>query len=147
MGGVVLVPLLLQEQARMRMLRLAVKSGSYLLDSLRPLAEADPSYLYWTVVAISHSRSHLAGYLLTLKTGGKICNVLGPDLVVTMVRNPCGLSFWHSLTSCVDGWVYTNDAWVGPRPAPYSSGGGSVTRRRRWIRRVWYDAKRASMDS
>ncbi|KAF5348576.1 hypothetical protein D9756_009653 [Leucocoprinus leucothites] len=40
-----------------------------------------------------------------------------------------------------DGWVYSNDAWLGPRPRPYTAGGGSVTRRRRWIRRVWYDGK------
>ncbi|KAF5317834.1 hypothetical protein D9619_012638 [Psilocybe cf. subviscida] len=64
---------------------------------------------------------------------------------------------WRKDTQCAwsgpgvggdpDGWVYTNDAWVGPRAAPYTAGGGSVTRRRRWIRRVWYDAKRASEDS
>ncbi|KAF8994734.1 integral peroxisomal membrane peroxin-domain-containing protein [Cyathus striatus] len=38
-----------------------------------------------------------------------------------------------------EGWVYTNDAWLGPRPAPYTSTGGSVTRRRRWLRRVFFD--------
>ena len=42
-----------------------------------------------------------------------------------------------------DGWVYTNDAWLGPRPVPYNGGGGSVTRRRRWIRRIWYDVRGA----
>jgi hypothetical protein len=41
----------------------------------------------------------------------------------------------------IDGWVYNNDAWLGPRPVPYTSGGGSVTRRRRWIRRVWFDMR------
>ncbi|KAJ3511622.1 hypothetical protein NLJ89_g3990 [Agrocybe chaxingu] len=62
---------------------------------------------------------------------------------------------WRKDTQCAwsgcggdpDGWVYTNDAWVGPRPAPYTSGSGSVTRRRRWVRRVWYDPKRATEDS
>lgn len=39
-----------------------------------------------------------------------------------------------------DGWVYSNDAWLGPRLRPYNAGGGSVTRRRRWVRRIWYDA-------
>ena len=34
-----------------------------------------------------------------------------------------------------DGWVYTNDAWLGPRLVPYTSGGGSVTCRRRWAKR------------
>ena len=45
-----------------------------------------------------------------------------------------------------DGWAYTNDAWFGSRPAPYISSEGSVTRRRRWVRRVWYDPRRASVD-
>ncbi|KAF8881838.1 hypothetical protein CPB84DRAFT_1817224 [Gymnopilus junonius] len=37
---------------------------------------------------------------------------------------------WRKDLQCAwsDGWVYTNDAWIGPRPAPYTSGGGSVTR-------------------
>jgi len=38
-----------------------------------------------------------------------------------------------------DGWVYSNDAWVGLRPRPYGAGGGSVTRRRRWVRRIRFD--------
>ncbi|KAG5644327.1 hypothetical protein DXG03_008685 [Asterophora parasitica] len=36
----------------------------------------------------------------------------------------------------VDGWVYTNDVWGDAHPAPYP---GSVTRRRKWVRRVWFD--------
>ena len=47
----------------------------------------------------------------------------------------------------VDGWVYTNNAWLGPRPIPYTSRGGSVTRRRRWVRRVWFDEERYQRDS
>jgi hypothetical protein len=47
----------------------------------------------------------------------------------------------------IDGWVYTNDVWLGPRPVPYTSGGGSVTRRRRWVRRVWFDEERYKRDS
>ncbi|KNZ80789.1 hypothetical protein J132_04294 [Termitomyces sp. J132] len=35
-----------------------------------------------------------------------------------------------------DGWVYTNDAWGGALGISYPE---SVTRRRRWVRRVWYD--------
>ncbi|KAJ7716141.1 integral peroxisomal membrane peroxin-domain-containing protein [Mycena metata] len=40
-----------------------------------------------------------------------------------------------------DGWVYTNDAWAARRPpsAAFSPGVGGVTRRRRWVRRIWYD--------
>ncbi|KAF9255769.1 hypothetical protein L218DRAFT_991728 [Marasmius fiardii PR-910] len=37
-----------------------------------------------------------------------------------------------------DGWVYTNDSWIEPQAFPYQ---GAVTRRRRWVRRIWYDAK------
>lgn len=44
----------------------------------------------------------------------------------------------------VDGWVYSNDTWQSPRPSPYVAGGGSVTRRRRWVRRVWFDASKAA---
>ncbi|KAF8639057.1 hypothetical protein AX17_001753 [Amanita inopinata Kibby_2008] len=78
-----------------------------------------------------------------------------------------------------DGWVYTNDSWLDPRPSPVErppapvtegdeksggdAGGGKgkveesrvidlghggpyVTRRRRWLRRVWYDPVRARME-
>ncbi|KAK2462575.1 hypothetical protein APHAL10511_005418 [Amanita phalloides] len=52
-----------------------------------------------------------------------------------------------------DGWVYTNDAWLDPQRSPFgrvlddigesevavSGAGPCVTRRRRWLRRVWYD--------
>lgn len=34
------------------------------------------------------------------------------------------------------GWVYTNDVWSQPRGVPDQ---GCVTRRRRWVRRVWFD--------
>ncbi|PPR04360.1 hypothetical protein CVT24_013194 [Panaeolus cyanescens] len=54
---------------------------------------------------------------------------------------------WSGCGSDEDGWVYTNDAWLGSRPAPYGAGGGSVTRRRRWVRRVWFDQERAKRDS
>ncbi|KAJ7066420.1 integral peroxisomal membrane peroxin-domain-containing protein [Mycena amicta] len=45
-----------------------------------------------------------------------------------------------------DGWVYTNDAWTELRPpsASYAPGIGGLTRRRRWVRRIWYDHARAS---
>ncbi|KIM41141.1 hypothetical protein M413DRAFT_445856 [Hebeloma cylindrosporum] len=53
---------------------------------------------------------------------------------------------WSGCGGDFDGWVYTNDAWIGARGTPYISGGGSVTRRRRWVRRVWYDPARAGVD-
>ncbi|KAJ3856482.1 integral peroxisomal membrane peroxin-domain-containing protein [Lentinula lateritia] len=36
-----------------------------------------------------------------------------------------------------DGWVYTNDVWLVPADHAYS---GAVTRRRRWVRRIWYNS-------
>jgi len=53
---------------------------------------------------------------------------------------------WSGYGGDPDGWVYTNDAWLGPRPMPYTSGGGSVTRRRRWVRRIWFDEERYKRD-
>ncbi|PFH47925.1 hypothetical protein AMATHDRAFT_6307 [Amanita thiersii Skay4041] len=65
-----------------------------------------------------------------------------------------------------DGWVYSNDLWLDPQSTPLElshttseegaekpkvrdqgSGGPYVTRRRRWIRRVWYDPSRAGVDA
>ncbi|KAK1224884.1 hypothetical protein PQX77_012196 [Marasmius sp. AFHP31] len=37
-----------------------------------------------------------------------------------------------------NGWVYTNDSWVEPHPFPNQA---AATRRRRWVRRIWYDVK------
>ncbi|KAF7370431.1 hypothetical protein MSAN_00674800 [Mycena sanguinolenta] len=48
-----------------------------------------------------------------------------------------------------EGWVYTNDAWTAERPpsASFSPSVGGVTRRRRWVRRIWYDHTRALLAS
>ncbi|KAF8216739.1 integral peroxisomal membrane peroxin-domain-containing protein [Mycena galopus ATCC 62051] len=48
-----------------------------------------------------------------------------------------------------DGWVYTNDAWSAKRPPSpsFSPSVGGVTRRRRWVRRIWYDHTRAILMS
>lgn len=51
-------------------------------------------------------------------------------------------AFSSDVGSSFNGWVYTNDVWDNPSPVPYSGtagGGASVTRRRRWVRRVWFD--------
>ncbi|KAH9948855.1 integral peroxisomal membrane peroxin-domain-containing protein [Amylocystis lapponica] len=43
------------------------------------------------------------------------------------------------------GWVYTNDSWLDPYPAPLEEWRTSgMTRRRRWVRRIYYDAISAS---
>ncbi|EIW59366.1 uncharacterized protein TRAVEDRAFT_121988 [Trametes versicolor FP-101664 SS1] len=38
------------------------------------------------------------------------------------------------------GWVYTNDAWLMPHPYPLEEwrNSGGMTRRRRWMRRIYY---------
>ncbi|EMD40189.1 hypothetical protein CERSUDRAFT_112397 [Gelatoporia subvermispora B] len=40
------------------------------------------------------------------------------------------------------GWVYTNDAWQDPQASPLEDWRktGTMTRRRRWIRRIYYDS-------
>lgn len=52
-----------------------------------------------------------------------------------------GSSFPTSLdlvcrTRGTDGWTYTTDTWTHPRPDARPSDGW-VTRRRRWVRRVY----------
>ncbi|KIO06128.1 hypothetical protein M404DRAFT_139835 [Pisolithus tinctorius Marx 270] len=47
------------------------------------------------------------------------------------------LSNEHSNVEVDHGWVYTNDTWSNPRPDPCPAEGW-VTRRRRWIRRVYW---------
>ena len=46
----------------------------------------------------------------------------------------------------LDGWVYTNDTWSDPRPAPLEEWklANGLTRRRRWVRRIYYDPTFAS---
>ncbi|KAE9408928.1 hypothetical protein BT96DRAFT_1013085 [Gymnopus androsaceus JB14] len=42
-----------------------------------------------------------------------------------------------------NGWVYTNDVWLVPANHVYS---GAVTRRRRWVRRIWYNLSYQRVD-
>ncbi|KAJ3976001.1 integral peroxisomal membrane peroxin-domain-containing protein [Lentinula raphanica] len=42
-----------------------------------------------------------------------------------------------------NGWVYTNDVWLVPANHAYS---GAVTRRRRWVRRIWYNSQQQESD-
>ena len=60
----------------------------------------------------------------------------GVELVQTMVRQLLhGGHLQYADPALTDGWVYTTDAWQDPAPYPEP---GKVTRRRRWIRRVYY---------
>lgn len=46
---------------------------------------------------------------------------------------------------CAAGWVYTNDAWQDARAVPREEWmQAGMTRRRRWVRRVYYDAALAA---
>jgi len=38
-----------------------------------------------------------------------------------------------------NGWVYTNDTWMDPQPMPLEEWTIGLTRRRRWVRRIYYD--------
>lgn len=41
----------------------------------------------------------------------------------------------------IDGWVYTDDMWMNPSSAPRDAWmqTSGLTRRRRWVRRIYYD--------
>jgi len=65
------------------------------------------------------------------------------DVVAEWALNECG-------RGDEDGWIYTNDAWQDAQPSPVrrasedgeggnAGGGPYVTRRRRWVKRVWFD--------
>ncbi|KAK0202240.1 integral peroxisomal membrane peroxin-domain-containing protein [Desarmillaria ectypa] len=43
---------------------------------------------------------------------------------------------WSAQGGDSNGWVYTNDSWLDSRPR---NTGGAVTRKRRWVRRIWYN--------
>ncbi|KAF8918151.1 integral peroxisomal membrane peroxin-domain-containing protein [Mucidula mucida] len=45
---------------------------------------------------------------------------------------------WSPQGGDAHGWVYTNTSWLDPRPYFYKD--AAVTRKRRWTRRIWYDA-------
>ncbi|KAI0697915.1 integral peroxisomal membrane peroxin-domain-containing protein [Cytidiella melzeri] len=54
---------------------------------------------------------------------------------------------WISPTETDDnGWVYTNDTWMDPRSTPLEDWklADGLTRRRRWVRRIYYDPMFAS---
>ncbi|KAF8650331.1 hypothetical protein AX16_005293 [Volvariella volvacea WC 439] len=51
---------------------------------------------------------------------------------------------WAECGGDEDGWVYTNEVWLNPRPVQSGPGFHCVTRRRRWTRRVWYDSTRVT---
>ncbi|KIK43400.1 hypothetical protein CY34DRAFT_81842 [Suillus luteus UH-Slu-Lm8-n1] len=64
----------------------------------------------------------------------------GWAFVETEGWRPDTLGSWVSAVSASYGWVYTNDVWADPRPIPLEAWKASgMTRRRRWVRRVYFD--------
>lgn len=45
-------------------------------------------------------------------------------------------AIWAARGGDSNGWVYTNDSWLDPRS---TNTGGAATRKRRWMRRIWYN--------
>lgn len=57
----------------------------------------------------------------------------GTPYLLTALRAEYLMIFIHRL----DGWVYTNDAWLDPQPHPVEEMmKAGMTRRRRWTRRI-----------
>lgn len=88
--------------------------------------------------------------------GGEVSNLTfsltpGWAFVETEGWRPDTLGSWVSAVSASgsgdpmfgadeNGWVYTNDVWADPRPIPLEAWKASgMTRRRRWVRRVYFD--------
>jgi len=62
----------------------------------------------------------------------------GWAFVETEEWEPDFLAKWAPNGGNRDGWVYTNDAWLDPRPTPLPEWQKSgMTRRRRWVRRIY----------
>lgn len=54
---------------------------------------------------------------------------------------------WSQVGADNSGWVYTNDVWLEPHASPAADWKtqGSITRRRRWLRRIYLDLAVSSM--
>ncbi len=98
---------------------------------------------HMVTAAISHSHLSLAGHLSRRKTGGPTSRPNGATLVRMIVSVFLSWSILQFLLmfSCDPpaGWVYTNDAWLEPHALPVGEWKtqGAMTRRRRWVRRIY----------
>ncbi|KIK69717.1 hypothetical protein GYMLUDRAFT_34116 [Collybiopsis luxurians FD-317 M1] len=79
----------------------------------------------WEFVPTEGWRADLVGFWVKEK---------GDDDDEGMVRSVLGAD--------ENGWVYTNDVWLVPADHAYS---GAVTRRRRWVRRIWYNSRASEL--
>ncbi|KAF8125165.1 hypothetical protein EV363DRAFT_682104 [Boletus edulis] len=64
-----------------------------------------------------------------------------PDLVASWAVECDTPSTSVCVGACEDGWTYTTDTWTHPRPDGRPCDGW-VTRRRRWVRRVYFGMER-----
>ncbi|KAG1841911.1 integral peroxisomal membrane peroxin-domain-containing protein [Suillus subalutaceus] len=77
-----------------------------------------------------------------VETEGWRPDALGSWVSTVSVSNSCSASGNGDPVSGADdsGWVYTNDVWADPRRIPLEAWKASgMTRRRRWVRRVYFD--------
>ena len=95
--------------------------------------------------AISRSCWNLVGYSLRRKTGGLTSRPNGAKLVrmtVSITQSSLVLQSCLFYSFITAGWVYTNDVWLEPHASPAADWKtqGSMTRRRRWLRRIYLDS-------
>lgn len=106
------------------------KSSTWLKDALKPTVDRAA----WT-----RGRDGWSG--VDEQGGGNVSSNLtfslapGWKFVETETWRADLVGGWSGVGADDDGWVYTTDAWQDPSPYPSS---GKATRRRRWIRRVYY---------
>ena len=82
-----------------------------------------------------------AGHSLRPRIGDLISRVVGYRAGRMMVSLSLYLVDFLLDSQHVGGWIYTNDAWLDPRPAPleeWKTPAGGMTRRRRWTHRIYY---------
>lgn len=95
--------------------------------------------------ATSHSLLRMGGRSWRPRVGERTWKLPGPSVVPIYVS----LIYFHRFFlqaiywTFIDGWVYTNDSWLAPQAV---SSEGMVTRRRRWVRRVWYRGDDTELD-
>jgi hypothetical protein len=76
-----------------------------------------------------------------VETEGWRPDVQGSWVSTASVSDSCSASVNDTVFGADDnGWVYTNDVWADPRRIPLEAWKVSgMTRRRRWVRRVYFD--------
>ncbi|KAH0826239.1 hypothetical protein J3R83DRAFT_5701 [Lanmaoa asiatica] len=91
--------------------------------------------------ALGYSRPilHSSNLTFSLSPGWTFVETEGwrPDLGATWAVQGVALTASVCVGADEDGWAYTTDTWTHPRPDARPCDGW-VTRRRRWVRRVYF---------